>query len=108
MSPNDGAPRARKRVAILGAGPAGLAAAMALSDSPEYSIHVYQMGWKAGGNCATGREPGHLRALQNGSHYLFGCYENSFSLLAKAHRVLAQHPAEADRFGSFERDLVPR
>jgi uncharacterized protein with NAD-binding domain and iron-sulfur cluster len=95
-------------VAILGAGPAGLAAAMALSDSPEYSIHVYQMGWKAGGKCATGREPGHLRALQNGSHYLFGCYENSFSLLAKAHRVLAQHPAEAGGFGSFERDLVPR
>jgi uncharacterized protein with NAD-binding domain and iron-sulfur cluster len=108
MSDENDAPRARKRVAILGAGPAGLAAAMALSESPEYSVHIYQMGWKAGGKCSTGREAGHLRSLQNGSHYLFGCYENAFRLLAQAHRVLAKHPAEALRFGSFERDLVPR
>jgi uncharacterized protein with NAD-binding domain and iron-sulfur cluster len=108
MSDSNGAPPVRKRVAILGAGPAGLAAAMALSESPEYSVHVYQMGWKAGGKCATGREAEHLRSLQNGSHYLFGCYENAIGLLAEAHRVLARHPGEASRFGSFERDLVPR
>lgn len=107
MSESSSAP-VRKRVAILGAGPAGLAAAMALSESSDYDVHVYQMGWKAGGKCSTGREAGHLRALQNGSHYLFGCYENAFGLLARAHQVLARHPGEAARFGSFERDLVPR
>jgi hypothetical protein len=96
----------KTRVVILGAGPAGLAAASVLAENPAYEVHVYQVGWRAGGKCATGREPGSLRAKQNGSHYLFGCYHNAFRLIRKAHGVLAAR-GERD-FGTFHGDFVAR
>lgn len=99
--------RARqKRVAILGAGPAGLAAAMALAETGEHSIHVYQMGGRAGGKSGTARAADSLRAEQNGSHYLFGCYENAFVLLRKAHAIIRES-ADNGHFGSYEHDLLP-
>jgi uncharacterized protein with NAD-binding domain and iron-sulfur cluster len=99
----------KKRAVVLGAGPAGLSAAMALIESGDYEVHVYQMGWRAGGKCATGRDAVHFRTRQNGSHYLFGCYHNSFALIRRAHRVLAESgaPDKAD-YGSFFDDFVAR
>jgi uncharacterized protein with NAD-binding domain and iron-sulfur cluster len=99
----------KKRAVVLGAGPAGLSAAMALIESGDYEVHVYQMGWRAGGKCATGRDAGHFRTRQNGSHYLFGCYHNSFALIQRAHRVLSESSA-ADKaeYGSFFGDFVAR
>ena len=99
----------RQRVAVLGAGPAGLAAAFALAETGKYDVHVYQMGWRAGGKCATGREPENHRALQNGSHYLFGSYFNSFDLIRRAHEIIAGSP-ESDKhmFGTFEGDFIAR
>ena len=42
-----------KKICILGAGPAGLAAAYGLSATEalrsEYEVTVYQVGWRAGG-----------------------------------------------------------
>lgn len=100
----------KKRAVVLGAGPAGLAAAMGLIQTGEYHVDVYQMGWRAGGKCATGRDAVHLRARQNGSHYLFGCYYNAFSLIRRAHEILASSESEEDhtRFGSFLGDFVAR
>src|SRR4029078_2028814 len=100
----------KKRAVVLGAGPAGLSAAMALAESGEHEVHVYQMGWRAGGKCATGRDAGHFRTRQNGSHYLFGCYHNAFALIRRAHEVLAQSNDASDRvmFGSFFDDFVAR
>lgn len=100
---------ARKRVAILGAGPAGLATAMALAETRRFEVHVYQMGWRAGGKCATGREPETQRSVQNGSHYLFGCYHNAFALIRKAHAVLAKSKKDhVGRFGRFKEDFESR
>src|SRR3954465_10704698 len=103
-------PGNKKRALVLGAGPAGLSAAFALIESGEYDVHVYQMGWRAGGKCATGRDAGHFRARQNGSHYLFGCYHNSFALVRRAHEVLSRSPVKEDRtqYGSFFGDFVAR
>jgi uncharacterized protein with NAD-binding domain and iron-sulfur cluster len=100
----------KKQAVVLGAGPAGLSAAMALVESGEYDVDVYQMGWRAGGKCATGRDAGHFRTRQNGSHYLFGCYHNAFALIRRAHEVLSQSNDESDRvmFGSFFDDFVAR
>lgn len=99
----------KKRAVVLGAGPAGLAAALGLIESGEYEVDVYQMGWRAGGKCATGRDAGHLRARQNGSHYLFGCYYNAFSLIRRAHEILDASGAEDRKhFGSFFGDFVAR
>lgn len=99
----------RKRVAILGAGPAGLATALALAKTDRFDVHVYQMGWRAGGKCATGRDLPDLRSRQNGSHYLFGCYHNTFALLREAYEVLerSNHP-DAARFGRFQEELESR
>lgn len=99
----------KKRAVVLGAGPAGLSAAMALIESGEYEVDVYQMGWRAGGKCATGRDAGHFRARQNGSHYLFGCYHNSFALIRRAHEILeASKEPDKDLYGSFLGNFVAR
>ncbi len=100
---------APQRVAILGAGPAGLAAAWHLSDPrlhPRPEVTVYQMGWRAGGQCGTGRVGQEQWVNQNGTHYLFGCYHQCLGLMAGAFQVLAEH--DDTRFGSYEEQLVPR
>ena len=52
----------RRRICIVGGGPAGLAAALSLTDptthpnwQEEYDVVVLQLGWRAGGKGATGR-----------------------------------------------------
>ena len=51
--------RRRKRVAILGGGLGGLAAAFELTNQPgwsdRYEVTVYQKGWRLGGKGASGR-----------------------------------------------------
>ena len=100
-----------RKVAVLGAGPAGLAAAFALTDSPElrarHAVTIYQLGWRAGGKSATGRamDKG-WRIEQNSSHYLFGCYGNSFALVRRAYEVLREHGESG--FGDYRREFVPR
>jgi hypothetical protein len=102
-------PSDRRAVAVLGAGPAGLAAAFELARTGRYDVHVYQVGWRAGGKCATGRDLDHKRARQNGSHYLFGCYHNAFSLIREAHAIIDERgDPNDDRFGSFKNDFVSR
>lgn len=110
QSANEAKPKKKKRAVVLGAGPAGLSAALGLIESGEYDVDVYQMGWRAGGKCATGRDAGHLRARQNGSHYLFGCYYNAFALIRRAHEILAASTNADDRalYGSFFGDFVAR
>jgi uncharacterized protein with NAD-binding domain and iron-sulfur cluster len=110
--PNDPAEApGRKRVAILGAGPAGLAAAFALSRTDalrrRHAVTIYQMGWRAGGKSGTGRavDKG-WRIEQNGSHYLFGCYGNSFALLREAYGILEDH--QETGFGAYREQFVPR
>lgn len=81
------------RVAILGAGMAGLAAAWRLSEpgwrAELESITVYQRGWRLGGKGASSRGP-NGRIEEHGLHLWLGYYENSF-------RVLREVYAELDR-----------
>jgi uncharacterized protein with NAD-binding domain and iron-sulfur cluster len=81
----------RPRVAILGAGMAGLAAAWRLSE-PGWqdeleSITVYQRGWRLGGKGASSRGP-NGRIEEHGLHLWLGYYENSFRLLREVYAEL--------------------
>tara|TARA_R110002096_G_scaffold29509_4_gene88921 strand:+ start:11096 stop:13393 length:2298 start_codon:yes stop_codon:yes gene_type:complete len=81
----------KSKIAILGGGIGGLTSAFYLSDPKnpkQYDITVYQMGWRLGGKCASGRThevgpDGQVmnRSLEHGIHYLAGCYENAFHML---------------------------
>ncbi|HEX3594846.1 MAG TPA: NAD(P)-binding protein [Polyangiaceae bacterium] len=100
----------KTRVVVLGAGPAGLAAAFGLSDTEEqrarYDVTVYQMGWRAGGKCSTGRAAPTLRVEQNGTHYLFGCYDACFDTVRRSFDELAMRGIGS--FGTYEEAFLPR
>ena len=100
----------KKKIAILGAGPAGLAAAFGLSATPAlretYEVTLYQMGWRAGGKCSSGRTGAENRVEQNGTHYLFGCYDNTLDMARVAYEELAE--AKNNDFGDYKSSLLPR
>jgi uncharacterized protein with NAD-binding domain and iron-sulfur cluster len=98
----------KKRVTILGGGPAGLAAALALSATvalrARYDVTVYQAGWRLGGKCGQGRKGPANRIEINGTHYLFGAYDEAFDI---AHTVFAELDAARDhRFGTFDSQFM--
>jgi uncharacterized protein with NAD-binding domain and iron-sulfur cluster len=72
------------KIAIVGGGIAGLTAAFELTRTPElqarYDVTVYQMGWRAGGKLASGRDS-LGRNIEHGLHIWFGFYENAFRLM---------------------------
>ncbi len=110
MDGSDTGSRKKQRVCILGAGPAGLAAAYGLSASEDlrerYDVTIYQVGWRAGGKCSTGRSGEEMALQQNCAHYLFGCYTNTFKMMREVYREL---PATGrHEFGSFDKVLLPR
>ncbi len=99
----------RRRVVILGAGPSGLTTAWHLSEPAlqgAVEVTVYQMGWRAGGLCASGRVGDVQWLNQNGTHYMFGCYHQSRALMEAAFAVLAEH--DDNRFGTCAEQLVAR
>ncbi len=100
----------RKKIAILGAGPGGLAAAFGLTATQElrdqHDITIYQVGWRAGGKCSSGRAGPTNRIEQNGTHYLFGCYDNCFDTVKRSYDELEQ--AGIDWFGPYEEAFLPR
>jgi uncharacterized protein with NAD-binding domain and iron-sulfur cluster len=79
------------RVAIIGGGSAGMAAAWQLSKQPGYEIHVYEKSWRLGGKAASGRAADG-RILEHGLHVWLGFYENAFRMMRECYKVLAaQH-----------------
>ena len=79
----------KTRVAILGGGLSGVVAAFYLS-APEqrgrYDITIYQLGWRLGGKCATGRNPDHGERIQeHGLHVFMGAYQNAFKMVQEAY-----------------------
>ena len=72
----------RKRVAVLGGGVSSLASAWELVHrSEDVEVTVYQMGWRLGGKCASGRNTAIAdRIEEHGLHILFGFYENAFDM----------------------------
>lgn len=113
-------PRRRKKVAILGGGPAALAAMMDLSKYPEQlELTLYQVGWRLGGKCSSGRgfsstlagapEAGPVawqRNQEHGLHMALGFYENFFDLLRQAYDNLNRSDAWALR--TWQDAVAPR
>ena len=89
----------RRRVAILGGGMAGVAAAWRLSE-PGWqedfeSITVYQRGWRLGGKAASSRGP-NGRIEEHGLHVWIGYYENAFRLLRECYAELDRPTTDPD------------
>jgi uncharacterized protein with NAD-binding domain and iron-sulfur cluster len=86
---------ARKKVAVLGGGMAALTAAYQLSEDGGYDITVYQLGWRLGGQGASGRNLNMAgRIEEHGLHVWFGFYENAFRLMQRCYTELGR-PASA-------------
>jgi uncharacterized protein with NAD-binding domain and iron-sulfur cluster len=77
----------RRRIVICGGGIAGLTAAFELT-RPElreaYDVTIYQLGWRAGGKLASGRDS-RRRNVEHGLHIWFGFYENAFGLMREVY-----------------------
>jgi uncharacterized protein with NAD-binding domain and iron-sulfur cluster len=85
-----------QRVAILGGGLGGLVSALYLT-APEqqgrYAVTIYQLGWRLGGKCATGRNAGVCDRIQeHGLHVFMGQYENAFHMVQALYREAVQPP----------------
>lgn len=77
----------KRKVAVVGGGIAGLTAAFELtkgSRGDDCEVVVFQMGWRLGGKCASGRDDDD-RIVEHGLHIWFGYYENAFQLLQEVY-----------------------
>ncbi len=82
-----------QRVAVLGGGIGGLTAAWELQKTGNYDITVYQMGWRLGGKCATGRDASNgYRLEEHGIHGFLGSYYNALEMMNEVFEVLAALP----------------
>lgn len=95
----------RCRVAIVGAGMAGLATAAELLREPgaaeRFDVTIYQLGWRAGGKGASGRNlnPGLAERIEeHGLHVWFGCYDNAWSLLQRCWSAIGRGPDMLELF----------
>lgn len=103
------APPARRRIAILGGGPAALATAYHLTTTEpgRYEITIYEMSWRLGGKTASGRDA-QGRIEEHGLHVLFGGYHNTFDMMLGCYRaVRAECGAGTLPFDDFLDAVVP-
>ena len=86
----------KTRVAILGGGLSGLVTAFNLSapeQNQQYDITIYQLGWRLGGKCATGRNPDvNQRIQEHGLHVFMGQYDNAFAMVQGLYSEAAKPP----------------
>jgi uncharacterized protein with NAD-binding domain and iron-sulfur cluster len=87
----------KKKIAVLGGGIGSLSAAIGITNKPgwqeEYEITVYQMGWRLGGKCASGRRPPYDRIEEHGLHIWIGFYDNAFRMIQAAYSELDRPPS---------------
>ena len=70
-----------------------MTAAYELAVQDKYDITVYQMGWRLGGQGASGRNlDDHARIEEHGLHVWFGFYHNAFSLMRRCYADLNRPP----------------
>ena len=90
---------APKKIAVLGGGVSSMASVYQLTSEEnwqsKYDITVYQLGWRLGGKCASGRNPDIAdRIEEHGLHLWFGFYDNAFEMIqnvyAENNRPLTQ------------------
>jgi uncharacterized protein with NAD-binding domain and iron-sulfur cluster len=104
---------AKRKVAILGGGMAGLTAAYELTRTPQlrerHEVTIYQMGWRLGGKAASSRDT-FGRILEHGLHVWFGCYENAFGLIREVYKTWdrdADCPLKTWRDAFVPQDCTP-
>jgi uncharacterized protein with NAD-binding domain and iron-sulfur cluster len=83
----------KEKIAILGGGIAGLTAAFEITSvegwRDKYEITIYQMGWRLGGKCATGRgRDGRIQ--EHGLHAFSGSYYNALPMMWDCYQALAE------------------
>ena len=90
-------PEPKKKIAVLGGGMGAMTAAFELTDRAgwqnHYDITVYQMGWRLGGKCASGRNLDPQlgkRIEEHGVHVWFGFYDNAFRMIKKCYAEYKQ------------------
>jgi uncharacterized protein with NAD-binding domain and iron-sulfur cluster len=89
----------KTKVAILGGGMAGLAAAFELSERDDYDVTVYTRDWLLGGKGASTRnEATRDRIEEHGLHIWFGFYDNAFALMERVYREAG---------GTVETNFIP-
>lgn len=103
----------KQKIVIIGGGIGGLTAAYELSDPKlmdKYDITLYQMGWRLGGKCATGRnQDQNMRIEEHGIHAFAGCYYNALTMMKFAYEELGStdgllpdfETAFLKKYGSF-------
>src|ERR1044071_8781038 len=80
----------RRRAAVLGGGLGSLTTAFELS-SRGYDVTVYTLGWRLGGQGASGRNMAdHARIEEHGLHIWFGFYHNAFRMIRRAYDECAR------------------
>ena len=90
------------RVAIIGGGCAGLAAAWELSKHPGYEVSVYERSCRLGGKGASARTSDG-RIVEHGLHVWLGFYENAFRMIRECYaEVGARKLGPGLAHGSFE------
>src|SRR5271155_4067886 len=99
MQDTPGTALPKQRIAVLGGGISALTAVFQLTSLPDhaerYEITVYQMGWRAGGKGASGRNAAYGdRIEEHGLHILMGFYHNAFDVLRRCYDELGR-PAGA-------------
>ena len=100
------------RVAIVGGGCGGLAAAWHLSQQPGYEVTVYESSWRLGGKGASVRDA-HGRIRDHGLHIWLGFYENAFRMARECYEEVSRRgwgPHAAPNtltHGSFEDAFFP-
>lgn len=87
----------RRKIAVLGGGCGSLAAVWTLTQIPgweeKFDITVYQMGWRLGGKCASGRNRKFgQRIEEHGLHVWAGFYENGFRMMKEVYGALPSDP----------------
>jgi uncharacterized protein with NAD-binding domain and iron-sulfur cluster len=99
----------KQKIAILGGGLAALSTAFELTSTPgwqdRYEVTIYQMGWRLGGKCATGRGP-NGRIEEHGIHAFSGSYYNALGMMWACYRELPE-AAPAGVLESFEKAFRP-
>jgi len=97
-----------QKIAILGGGIAALTTAFELTSQPDwqsrFDITLYQMGWRLGGKCATGRGP-NGRIQEHGIHGFLGCYYNALPMMRACYQALGRRPGEP--LATFEEAFKP-